>query len=241
MKQLRIRHVRGKVRAPFLNGKCERFFRTFRIWWRLVLCGRSAASVQRRINDYAFWYNNYRLHSALGVLTPNEAWDGQAGRNADTPVCDLRGQECPRYRPPRPPPPPGRTAPEPIPIRARDPQKFHIAVARQKCRGDLRLPVIQITVRKAACPPLATKDYSVENEPIAKARSKFAPTEDKHALLLIDHDLFTSYYHRQRPSFLVKLLSNPALQCAGPPQPQPCPRAAPQNREHQNVNIIAKP
>jgi len=119
MKALGIRHVRGKVRAPFLNGKCERFFRTFRIWWCLVLCGRSAASVQRRINNYVSWYNDKRPHSALGVLTPNEAWDRQA-------------------------------APTPVPIRARDPQKFNIEIARQRCRGDPRLPVIQITVRKAA-------------------------------------------------------------------------------------------
>jgi len=101
MKKTDLRHVRGKVRAPFLNGKCERYFRTFRIWWRLVLCGRSAASVQRRINDHVFWYNGFRPHSALGILTPNEAWNAQAGRNADTPVCALRGQDCPRYRPPR--------------------------------------------------------------------------------------------------------------------------------------------
>jgi hypothetical protein len=91
-----------------------------RIWWRLVLCGKSTASVQRRLNDYCHWYNRFRPHSALGILTPNEAF---AGSNQ---------------------------LPEPIPIRARDPQRLDIRVQRFKCRGDPTLPVIRITVRKAA-------------------------------------------------------------------------------------------
>jgi len=92
-------------------------------------------------------YNGFRPHSALGILTPNEAWNGQAGRNADTPVCALRGQDCPRYRPTTPPTPPSQAAPEPLPIRAGNPPQFIIKIARQKCRGHPRLPVIPITVR----------------------------------------------------------------------------------------------
>jgi hypothetical protein len=84
-----------------------------------VLCGDSAAAVQRRVDTYCHWYNTHRPHSSLGVLTPDEAWCGHA-------------------------------PPEAIPIRARDSQKFNIQIARQKCRGDPNLPVIQITLRKAA-------------------------------------------------------------------------------------------
>jgi len=59
--------------SPFLNGKIERAFRTFRIWWRRVLCGLSRRNIQRRIDDYRHWYNHHRPHSALGGLAPEEA------------------------------------------------------------------------------------------------------------------------------------------------------------------------
>ncbi len=72
------------------------------------------------MNNYCHWYNEHRPHSALGVRTPNEAFHGK------------------------------NKLPVPIPMRACDPQKFNIELAHQKCRGDPRLPVINITVRKAA-------------------------------------------------------------------------------------------
>jgi transposase InsO family protein len=72
-----IHHVRGMVRTPFLNGKIERVFRTFRIWWRMVLIGLSPAGMQRRLDSYRYWYNQHRPHSALEGLTPEEAWQGQ--------------------------------------------------------------------------------------------------------------------------------------------------------------------
>src|SRR5690606_9251266 len=37
MKELGVHHVRGRVHQPFLNGKIERFFRSFQIWWRVTL------------------------------------------------------------------------------------------------------------------------------------------------------------------------------------------------------------
>jgi len=46
-----IHHVRGRVRAPYLDGKMERAFRTFRIWWRLVLTGLSQRGIQRKLDD----------------------------------------------------------------------------------------------------------------------------------------------------------------------------------------------
>ena len=72
--RMNIRHVKGRVRAPYLNGKVERVFRTFRIWWTLVLCGLSRPAIQRRLDDYRHWYNHHRPHSALKGLTPDEAW-----------------------------------------------------------------------------------------------------------------------------------------------------------------------
>jgi transposase InsO family protein len=114
-----IHHVRGRVRTPFLNGKIERAFRTFRLWWRVVLTGLSARSIQRHLNDYQHWYNHYRPHSALDGMTPEETWGGE-------------------------------DVPQPLPFRTRDVASPHITVRRVACRGDPRLPVLQIAVRRAA-------------------------------------------------------------------------------------------
>jgi len=74
--RLRIRHVRSKVRTPYLNGKIERAFLPLKLWWLGVLPSLVIRSLQRRLDDYQFWYNEHRIHSALGVLTPQEAWEG---------------------------------------------------------------------------------------------------------------------------------------------------------------------
>ena len=75
-RRFHLRHVRSKVRTPYLNGKIERAFRPFKFWWLGVLLSLVIRSIQRRLDDYQFWYNEHRIHSALGVLTPQEAWDG---------------------------------------------------------------------------------------------------------------------------------------------------------------------
>lgn len=116
---MNIHHVKGQVRAPYLNGKMERAFRTFKLWWRVILCGLSRSRIQRRLDDYQHWYNHHRPHSAIKGLTPDEAWEG----------IELS---------------------EPIPIRQRAAIKHRIDIHRLKCRGDPHLPIIQITVRRAA-------------------------------------------------------------------------------------------
>jgi transposase InsO family protein len=110
-----IRHVRGRVRAPFLNGKCERLFKTFRGWWRLVLSPITVSGIQTRLDCFRGWYDEYRPHSSIHGLTPAEAWNATA-------------------------------LPEPIPIRARDQLEPQIDVRRRCCRGDPRLPIIDISV-----------------------------------------------------------------------------------------------
>ncbi len=118
--RLKIKHVRGRVRAPYLNGKMERAFKTFRIYWRLVLAGLTRQNIQRRLDDYQQWYNHFRPHSSLQGITPDQAWQGD------------------------------ESLPVPIPIRARDHLPLQVDVIRRKCRGDPRLPVIEITLRSAA-------------------------------------------------------------------------------------------
>jgi putative transposase len=69
--------VQARVRAPYLNGKIERAFRTFRVWWRLVLTGLTQRGIQRRLDDFGAWFNEHRPHSALQGRTPQEAWEGR--------------------------------------------------------------------------------------------------------------------------------------------------------------------
>jgi len=77
MRRQRIRHVRTQVRSPFLNGRMERFFKSFKQWQRLVLLAMSTTSIQRRLDNFADWYNTHRPHSALGIRTPEEAFTGK--------------------------------------------------------------------------------------------------------------------------------------------------------------------
>jgi putative transposase len=114
-----IHHVKGRVRTPYLNGKMERAFQTFKLWWRAILCGLSQSSIQNRLDTYRHWYNHHRPHSAINGLTPDEAWNAIA-------------------------------LTETISIRCRDPVKPAIHIRRVHCRGDPQLPVIQITLSKAA-------------------------------------------------------------------------------------------
>ena len=119
LRRQRIRHVRTRVRSPFLNGKIERFFRTFKLWQRLTLMAATASNIQRRLDSFLTWYNTHRPHSALGFATPEEA-------------------HC------------GKALLKPIAYRTRDGPTIQIEIARGKHRGDPRLPVVEITLRKAA-------------------------------------------------------------------------------------------
>jgi putative transposase len=119
MGKLDIGHVKGRVRAPYLNGKIERAFRTFRLWWSVILCGATRRGLQCRLDNYRYWYNHHRPHSALHGITPDEAWHGTG-------------------------------LSEPFSFRHRDHVKPRIGIRRLYCRGDPLLPVIHITVQRAA-------------------------------------------------------------------------------------------
>ena len=77
MKKMDIIPVQARVRAPYLNGKLERAFRTFRVWWRLVLTGLTQRGIQRRLDHFGTWFNESRPHSALQGRTSQEAWEGR--------------------------------------------------------------------------------------------------------------------------------------------------------------------
>jgi len=70
--------IHGPVKRPQFNGKCERFFRTFKLWQH-VACGQwplNLALIQRRLDDFRDWYNSKRVHQGIRGLTPDEAWSG---------------------------------------------------------------------------------------------------------------------------------------------------------------------
>lgn len=77
MRKAGIIPVQARIRAPYLNGKIERAFRTFRVWWRLVLTGLTQRGIQRRLDQFGAWFNEHRAHSALHGRTPQEAWEGR--------------------------------------------------------------------------------------------------------------------------------------------------------------------
>jgi transposase InsO family protein len=52
LKQLEIRHVRGRVRSPQFNGKVERLFRTLRRWWRPTLKAFSIRGIQIALDAF---------------------------------------------------------------------------------------------------------------------------------------------------------------------------------------------
>ena len=76
MKKAGITCVQARVRAPYLNGKIERAFWTFRVWWRLVLTGLTQRGIQHRLDHFGAWFNEHRAHSAPEGRTPQEAWEG---------------------------------------------------------------------------------------------------------------------------------------------------------------------
>lgn len=119
LERMGIHHVRSQVGQPFLNGKVERLFRSLRIWWHFKLPCLTVRGMQRKLDAFAAWYNEHRVHAALGPMTPSEA-DNHSH------------------------------AIEPIPIRCRDTTPVDIRVARHACRGDPRLPIIDICVQRHA-------------------------------------------------------------------------------------------
>ena len=70
---LGVKFVQGRVGSWLINLKVERLFRTLKLWQRLSLMVLSNRSIQRRLDRYSVWYNRYRPHASLGLLTPDEA------------------------------------------------------------------------------------------------------------------------------------------------------------------------
>jgi putative transposase len=72
VKRMGTHHIQSQVGQPFLNGKIERLFRSLRAWWRFVLPCLTVRGLQKRLDTFAAWYNDHRVHAAHGSRTPSE-------------------------------------------------------------------------------------------------------------------------------------------------------------------------
>lgn len=71
-------HVRTSPYYPQSNGKLERYHRTIKRTCIRMNTPLSLDDAQRLITDFVNHYNNNRLHSAIGYVTPKDKLEGRA-------------------------------------------------------------------------------------------------------------------------------------------------------------------
>ena len=73
-------HVKTSPYYPQSNGKLERYHKTIKGSCIRVNTPLSLDDCQRLVTDFVDHYNNVRLHSAIGYITPADKLQGQAER-----------------------------------------------------------------------------------------------------------------------------------------------------------------
>ncbi len=71
-------HVKTSPYYPQSNGKLERYHRTIKSTCIRANTPLSLDDCQRLVADFVDRYNNRRLHSAIGYITPVDKLQGQA-------------------------------------------------------------------------------------------------------------------------------------------------------------------
>ena len=71
-------HVKTSPYYPQSNGKLERYHRTIKNTCIRVNTPLSMSDAQRLVTDFVDHYNNTRLHSAIGYITPKDKLQGRA-------------------------------------------------------------------------------------------------------------------------------------------------------------------
>lgn len=77
-----IIHARCKVKNPRFNGRCERFFRSFKLWQRVTLFFAAIFDIRAKVDGFRTWYNAERVHQGVDGRTPDEVWNGTLRREA---------------------------------------------------------------------------------------------------------------------------------------------------------------
>jgi transposase InsO family protein len=71
---LGVRQKNGSPGHPQTQGKTERFHQTLQRWLRARPSARTAAELQRQLDEFRAHYNEQRPHRALGRSTPGHAY-----------------------------------------------------------------------------------------------------------------------------------------------------------------------
>ena len=71
-------HVKTSPYYPQSNGKLERYHRTIKGSCLRVKTPLSLEDAQRVVTEFVTYYNDERLHSAIGYITPNDKLEGRA-------------------------------------------------------------------------------------------------------------------------------------------------------------------
>jgi Integrase core domain/CHC2 zinc finger len=89
-------HTRTSPYYPQSNGKIERWHKTLKGDCIRTLVPLSLDDARRIVTDYVEHYNNVRLHSAIGYITPKDKLDGRAQEIHD--ARDRKLAEAREYR-----------------------------------------------------------------------------------------------------------------------------------------------
>jgi putative transposase len=71
-------HVKTSPYYPQSNGKLERYHRTIKGSCLRVKTPLSLEEAQRAVTEFVTYYNDERLHSAIGYITPKDKLEGRA-------------------------------------------------------------------------------------------------------------------------------------------------------------------
>ena len=71
-------HVKTSPYYPQSNGKLERYHKTIKSTCIRTQTPLSLKDAQRVVADFVVYYNDQRLHSAIGYVTPNDKLQGRA-------------------------------------------------------------------------------------------------------------------------------------------------------------------